>query len=97
MNRDKSSLPKSRTWWCHHLSSRELSQAENKTESLAKLDFPLALPFGTAILSDTILFWFSWWIGAQLFSQKAVNNGRDNRVAMSSDYYLALCTDPKEG
>ena len=58
MNRDKSSFPKSRAWWRRHLLTREISQAENKTESLSKLNFPLASPFDTAILSDTILFYF---------------------------------------
>ena len=44
------SLPKSRTWWLHHLSVREISQAENKSEWLAKITFPLAnKTFGTAI------------------------------------------------
>ena len=30
MNKYKSDLPKSRAWWRHHLSAREISQAENK-------------------------------------------------------------------
>ena len=47
MNRDKSLLPKSGAWWRHHLSAREIIQAEKKkNESLAKLNFPFLLPFG---------------------------------------------------
>ena len=36
-------------------------------------------------------------MGEQLSLKKAVNNGGDNLDAMSVDYYLALCTQLKEG
>ena len=40
----------------------------------------------------------SLWTGAQLSSQEAVNNGGDNRDAMSvARVFLALYTDPEEG
>ena len=77
MNRDKSSLPKSRTWWCHHFPARDISQTENKA---------------------IITVWYRYTFRhQQLSAQKAVNNGGDNHDAMSVNYYLALCTDPKEG
>ena len=70
MNRDKSSLPKSRAWWCHHLSAREISQAENKTESLAKLNFLLTLPFGTSKQSPWLFRAHDWKYRESLARQK---------------------------
>ena len=83
MNKYKSDLPKSRAWWRHHLSAREISQAENKNWivgikfSVDKQNAWYRYTFYRKEKKNAILFCFLQWIGTQLSIEEEVNNGGD--------------------
>ena len=68
----------------HLLSARDISQTENKAESLPKLKRSASITFWYryTLIHHFILF-LSEWVHTGLCSQKAVNNGEYNRDAMS--------------
>ena len=60
--------------------SNRKKKKKKKNESLAKLNFPLPLPFGTAIHSDTILFCFLASLIINIFHWELIIGARGDLI-----------------